>query len=69
MVKEKAKHLHVVNDLAERGVKLTSDYLCTAKSDNTFQNVLQTVEINSKNVPNLRNSKNKMSCPFDLKHV
>lgn len=35
--KTKINHLMVVNDLVERGVKLASDYLNTAKLENPFK--------------------------------
>ena len=38
------RNLRVVNDSAERGVKLTSDFLKTAKSEDRLQNILQVVE-------------------------
>ena len=54
----KVKRLAVVNDPAERGVKLTQDFLHTAKNENTYQNVLQVVEHHRKQNPNQR-KKNK----------
>ena len=54
----KVKHLAVVNDPAEREVKLTQDFLHTAKNENTYQNVLQVAEYHLKQNPNQRN-KNK----------
>lgn len=46
--------LNVINDSAERGVKLSSDFLAAAKSEEHYQNVLQVVEENRKQKPNLR---------------
>jgi hypothetical protein len=46
--------VNVVNDCAERGVKLASDFVETARSDEHFQNVLQVVEKDRKRLPNLR---------------
>lgn len=49
--------INVVNDAAERAVKLGSDFLSTAKSESHYQNVLQVVEQDRKNRPNLRKRK------------
>lgn len=49
--------LNVVNDCAERGVKLSSDFLSSAKGEEHYQNVLQVVEQDRKRQPNLRRSK------------
>ena len=46
--------VNVVNDCAERGVKLASDFVETARTDEHFQNVLQVVEKDRKCMPNLR---------------
>lgn len=51
--------LNVVNDCAERGVKMGSDFLQSARNESCFQNVLQVVEKDRKELPNLR--KRKMS--------
>ena len=51
---EKLKSINVVNDPAERAVKMTTDFLPKAKSEMHFQNVLQVVEQDRKNQPNLR---------------
>lgn len=48
---------NVVNDCAERGVKLTSDFLSSAKGEKHFQNVLQVVEKERKQQSNLRKRK------------
>jgi hypothetical protein len=49
--------VNVVNDCAERGVKLSSDFLSTAKSEEHYQNVLQVVEQDRKKIPCLRKPK------------
>lgn len=49
--------VNVVNDGAERGVKLASDFVDTARDDKHFQNVLQVVEEDRKAVPDLRRRK------------
>lgn len=46
--------INVVNDSAERGVKLSSDFLAAARGEEHYQNVLQVVEENRKMRPNLR---------------
>lgn len=51
---ENVKAINVVNDAAERGVKLATDFVDTARSDKHFQNILQVVENDRKNNPNLR---------------
>ena len=48
------KHLKVVNDAAERGVKLTADFMGVAKKEEKFQKILQMVENDRKLVPNQR---------------
>lgn len=48
------KHLKVVNDAAERGVKLTADFMGVAKREDRFQGILQVVENDRKLVPNQR---------------
>ena len=49
--------INVVNDAAERAVKLGSDFLSAAKSESHYQNVLQVVEQDRKKRPNLRKRK------------
>ena len=49
--------INVVNDAAERGVKLSSDYLLAARSDEHYQNILQVVEQDRRMKPNLRKRK------------
>ena len=46
--------VNVVNDSAERGIKLSSDFLAAAHSEKHYQNVLQVVEQDRKKTPNLR---------------
>ena len=46
--------LNFVNDSAERGVRLTSDFLKAARNEDHFQNVLQVVEHNHFQKLNLR---------------
>lgn len=52
--KETVDHLLVVNDAAERGVKLAYDFLDTAKSEGRFQDVLQVVENSRSEKPDQR---------------
>ena len=47
-------NLSVVNDAAERNVKLSSDFLSVAKKENIFQTTLQIVENNRNAVPKQR---------------
>ena len=54
--------VNVVNDSAERRVKLSSDFLTTAHSEKDYQNVLQVVEQERKVMPNLRRT-----CKLDKK--
>lgn len=49
--------LNVVNDCAERGVKLSSDFLSSARKEEHYHNVLQVVEKDRKEKPNLRKRK------------
>ena len=49
-----AAAVNVVNDGAERGIKLATDFVEVAPSDEHFQNVLQVVEKDRKDNPNLR---------------
>ena len=48
------KSLPVVNDGAERGVKITSEFLESARKEETFQTRLQGAENDRKAVPNQR---------------
>ena len=49
--------INVVNDAAERGVKLSSDFLPAAQTDEHYQNILQVVEQGRRNKPNLQKRK------------
>ena len=49
--------VNVVNDGAERGVQLVSDFVETARSEDHFQNVLQVVEKDRRDNPNLRHKR------------
>lgn len=42
--RENVMALNVINDPAERGVKMGSDFLAAARSEPHFQNVLQVTE-------------------------
>jgi len=55
--KAKASSINVVNDCAERGVKLTSDFVEAARTERHLQNVLQAVEHDRAKTPNLCISK------------
>ena len=48
-----------VNDCAKRGVKLTSDFVTVARKEQHLQNVLQAVEHDRNQQPNLRRYKRK----------
>ena len=50
--KAAVKNLPVVNDAAERGVKITSDFLDSARNEERFQTVLQVVENDRRKMPN-----------------
>ena len=52
-------NLNVVNDCAERGVKLCSDFVSVARGEEHFRNVLQVIEHDRKTMPNLRNKRIK----------
>ena len=51
--------LNVINDCAERGVKLSSDFLSAAIREDHYQNVLQVVEEDRRSRQNLRKRKAK----------
>ena len=55
--KTKINAFYVINDCAERRVKLSADFTGAAKSEEHFQNVLQVVEMDRKERPNLRKRK------------
>ena len=48
------ERLNFTNDSAERAVKLTSDFIDAARTEENFQNVLQVVEDHRFNHPNIR---------------
>ena len=48
------KNLEVVNDSAERGVRLAADYLSRTQIKSKYQNVLQVVEKECHLVPDQR---------------
>ncbi|KAK5905378.1 hypothetical protein CesoFtcFv8_006850 [Champsocephalus esox] len=52
--------MNVVNDCAERGVKLTSDFVPVARKEQHLQNVLQAVEHDRSQQPNLHRCKHKV---------
>ena len=54
--KDNVRSINCVNDCAERGVKLSSDFLGSARTEKNYQNVLQVVE-DRKTTPNLRSRK------------
>ena len=62
--KEVINSLSVVNDGAERGVKLTHEFLVQARKENNFENVLQVVENDRHAVPNQRKRKQKSKSWF-----
>src|SRR6218665_225947 len=49
--------LNAINDGAERGVKLSSDFLSASKNEGYYQDVLQVVEQDRHRQPNLRKRK------------
>ena len=51
---------NVVNDRAERGVKLTSDFVAVARREQHLRNVLQAVEHERSQQPNLRRCRRKL---------
>ena len=57
--RENVMVLNVINDPAERGVKMGSDFLAAARSEPHFQSVLQVTEKSRKSKPNLRSRKRK----------
>ena len=61
--KEIVDSFSVVNDAAERAVKVTGDFMDSARKKDNFQNILQVVEITRKSVPNQR--KRKKENPVD----
>ena len=54
--------LAVVNDGAARGVKLSRDYICTAKKEGNLQSILQ-VLVNERNIiPNQQKGRSQSKC-------
>jgi len=49
--------LNVINDYAERGVQLSSDFLASARTEQHYQNVLQVVEQDRQRQPNIHKRK------------
>ena len=56
--------LSVVNDGAERVVKLAYDFLDSARREDNLQNILQVVENNRHAVPNQRKRKLAPKCRY-----
>ena len=54
---EIVKNFRTVNDLAERGVKLASDFLSVSKTEKHYQNALQVIENERSRVSNQREAK------------
>ena len=50
-------NINVVNDSAERAVKVTSDFAPAARTEGHYQHVLQVVSAERKAQPNLRSRK------------
>ena len=46
--------MSAVIDAAERGVKLSSDFVTLSREEDTYQDNLQYIEEDRKNVPDLR---------------
>ena len=51
------QNIRVVNDSAERGVKLANDFLKSAKCEEKYQQILQVVENSRHSLPDQRNRK------------
>ncbi|ELU04514.1 hypothetical protein CAPTEDRAFT_188253 [Capitella teleta] len=51
------EHMQCLNDAAERGVKLSSDFLSAARNEENYQIVIQVVQQNREDLPNLRQAK------------
>ena len=51
---EKANAVNAVNDVAERAVKLGTDFQQAARTESHYQNIIQVVEANRQDMPNLR---------------
>ena len=59
------KNVKVLNDSAERAVKLTTDFIDKARSEDHFQNILQVVEKERKTTPDLRRKRRKITDDTD----
>lgn len=53
-VKKIVENIQVVNEAAERGVKLCNDFLGVTKNEQRFQEALQVVESSRKQIPDQR---------------
>ena len=53
------KCLNVINDSAELGVKMSSDFLEAARHEDNYQNIIQVVEHNHREMPDLRKPNKK----------
>ena len=58
---EKVKALPVINDAAERAVSTAKEFLSNARNEDRYQNNLQVVETNRKELPSMRAKKSKIS--------
>ena len=58
--------VNVINDGAERGVKLSYDFVDTARDDKHFQTVLQVVEQDRKAAPNLRRKRSTVNIDHNM---
>ena len=59
IAKVNVQAINVVNDSAEPCVKLSSDFLASARHEHHYQNVLQLVKRDRKKTPNLTKRKSK----------
>lgn len=62
--KSVVENMLVVNDAAERGVKIAYDFIDTAKSEGRFQEILQVVENDRHRVGDQRKPSEKSKCWF-----
>ena len=54
-------NVKVVNDTAQRGVKIASDLIDFARKEKKYQSIMQVVELNRQQQPNQRRKKAKKS--------
>ena len=54
-----SKYIKVCNNLAERAIKLTQDYCHQSKNEDILQDIVQVVEKNRTEVPELRKKYSK----------